>query len=163
MAIAGALFALYAFPYQESGLSERWFQSYLQGYAHLAGRLLAVVDRQVTIDGNLIAGRYALRIVKTCDAMEANLLFLAAILAFPAPWRRKMVALVAGLIVLVLANVLRICSLYFVGVHAPGAFETVHVEIWPLLMIVVAGAQFAWWARWTRRTPSLSAAGSASS
>jgi exosortase/archaeosortase family protein len=156
---AGALFSLYAFPYAERGRVQRWFGVYLAGYARLAGHVLGLFDSQVRVVGNVIAGRGSLAIVKTCDAMEANLLFFAAVLAVPARWSRKAVAAVLGTALLVAVNVARICSLYFVGIYFPGAFEFIHIEVWPALLIIVATAEFAAWALWMARArgPALAA------
>ena len=147
-AVAAALFSIYAYPYPEHGRAERWFGSYLHAYARLGGAVISVFDRTATVTGNVIAGRFSLSIVKTCDAMEANLLFIAAVVAFPGRWTRRLVAAAAGVAALVVLNVTRICSLYFVGVHAPSAFELLHIEIWPLLLVVAAAIDFglcAWW------------------
>ena len=155
------LFAAYAFPYKEFGISEGWLQGYLRGYARLAGAILSLFDPRVVVEGNLITGRSALSIVKTCDAMDANLLFLAAVLAFPsAPaaagrrWPRKLVAALAGLAAITTLNLARICSLYAVNVYWPSAFELCHAALWPLLLIVATVAMFAAAARWLSRAPA---------
>ena len=153
--VATGLFGLYAFPYRDAGLSETWFQRYLSGYARLAGGVLALFDPAVTVAGNAINGRYALRIVKTCDAMEANLLFLAAISAYPARWLHKLMAAGLGLATLVAINVLRICSLYFIGLRWPARFDFFHTELWPLLLVATTAGLFAVWVSWlTRRSAS---------
>ena len=151
LVVAGVLFSLYSFPYAETGLSEAWFQGYLRAYARVAGSILSLFDRQVDVAGTIIGGRYSLRIVKTCDAMEANLLFLAGVVAFPARWSRKVVAALVGIAVLVGVNVFRICSLYFIGLYLPSRFELFHAELWPLLLIVVAIVDFVAVAVWTTR------------
>jgi exosortase/archaeosortase family protein len=120
----------------------------------MAGRLLAIVDSSVHVSQDVIGGRYALRMVKTCDAMEANLLFVAAVVAFPAPWPRKVAAAIAGVGALIAVNVVRICSLYFVGVHLPTAFEIVHLELWPLAMVAIAAGLFLICARWMTVRPA---------
>lgn len=157
VAVAATLFALYSFPYQESGISERWFRAYLAGYARLAGTVLAVFDPQVKVEGTVIDGRFTLNIVKSCDAMEASLLFVAAILAWPGRWRRKALAIGVGVGGLALLNVARICSLYAVGVHLPSTFELFHIEVWPSLLILATIANFVFWARWLRRAPGAAA------
>lgn len=154
---AGALFAIYSFPYQENGISEHWFHRYLAGYARLAGGVLGLFDRQVHVEGTVIDGRFSLNIVKSCDAMEASLLFLAAIVAWPGRWRRKILAAAVGLVALTLLNVVRICTLYAVGIHFPRAFEPLHVEIWPLLLILATIGNFIVWARWMRPGPAADA------
>jgi exosortase/archaeosortase family protein len=152
--VAAVLFAVYAFPYAPHGPAARVFESYLSAYARLAGRLVWVFDRQASVAGNVIEGRYSLRIVKTCDAMEANMLFLAAMVAFPAPWRRKLLAAAAGIVGLIVANVLRIGSLYLIGVYAPHSFDLFHAELWPPVLVAIALCEFLLLVRWIGRVPA---------
>jgi exosortase/archaeosortase family protein len=152
--VAAAMFAVYAFPYAPHGAAARIFESYLSGYARLAGRLVWLFDRQASVVGTVIEGRYSLRIVKTCDAMEANMLFLAAMLAFPAPWRRKLPAAAIGIGGLIVANVLRIGSLYLIGVYAPHSFDLFHAELWPPVLVAIALVEFLLLVRWIGRVPA---------
>ena len=152
-ATALVLFSLYGFPYAEEGSVQRWFDGYLRAYAHLAGAALRIFDHHVAVSDNVITGRFSLSIVKTCDAMEANLLFLAAIAAFPAPWWRKVIAGGVGLVLLVVVNVFRICSLYFLGVYAPSVFEVAHIEVWPIIIILATVAEFVGWTFWMSGAP----------
>jgi len=149
--IAGLLFSVYTFPYAENGIREGWFAAYLRGYARLSGHVLALFDPSVTVLGQDIVGRYNLSIVKNCDAMEANILFVSAVLAFPSSVRARLVGVGVGLPVLVTLNVLRICTLYFVGLLLPGAFEFFHLELWPLLIVAAGVAAFLLWATWALR------------
>lgn len=148
VAIAGVLFAFYCFPYRENGISEAWFTSYLEGYARVVGWILSAFEPNVTVTDNNVIGRFSMSIIKSCDAMEANILFCAAALALPAPAARKAIAVPAGLLALIAANVVRLCCLYYVGVYAPSSFEFLHIEVWPLVMIVFALADFIVCARW---------------
>lgn len=150
VAIAGVLFGVYTFPYQESGISERWFTSYLSAYAHVAGCVLSLFEHDLVVHGQEIIGRTSLRIVKNCDAMEAEILFVAAVLAFPSPWRRRVLGVFAGIVAIAAVNVLRIGSLYYIGIHFPGAFEFVHLQLWPLFLVASAVAAFLLWAGWAR-------------
>jgi exosortase/archaeosortase family protein len=105
-----------------------------------------------------------MQIVKSCDAMEANILFAAALLAIAAPWLRKAAALVVGLAALVAVNLVRLVLLYWTGVYASSAFEFLHYDVWPLLMIVFATFDFLLCARWARQgaaTPPLRRTGHA--
>jgi exosortase H (IPTLxxWG-CTERM-specific) len=151
--IAGVLFGIYTFPYQESGISERWFTTYLSAYASVAGSALSLVEPGLQVHGQDIIGRTSLRIVKNCDAMEAEILFLAAVLAFPSAWRKRLIGAALGALTIAVVNVIRIACLYQIGVHFPTAFEFVHLELWPLLLVVSAVAVFLVWATWARRGP----------
>jgi exosortase/archaeosortase family protein len=134
-AIAALLFTVYAFPFELFGAKQDWLQGYLAAYARLAGSALGLVERGLIVDGTYIQGRFAMQIVRNCDAADVNILFVSALLAFPGAWRVKAALLLGGVCALVAANVLRICSLYYVGVFAPERFKVVHEEVWPLLLV----------------------------
>jgi exosortase H (IPTLxxWG-CTERM-specific) len=153
-AISAVLFGVYFFPYAENGGSEAWFTAYLARYARLVGHALNLLEPQVSVSGNIVSGRFSMSIVKSCDGMEANILFCAAMLAFPGPWLRKGLAVALGLTALVGFNVLRLCSLYYVGVYFPSAFEFAHFDLWPLLVIGFALIDFLFFARWMHREDS---------
>jgi exosortase/archaeosortase family protein len=136
--IAGLLFGLYAFPFDLFGFRQDWLSWYLAGYARMAGALLGVFESGVSVTGTYINGRFPLQIVRTCDAAEVTILFSSAVLAFPGPGRTKLLVLLGGVACLVVANLTRICSLYFVGVHRPGWFKAAHEEVWPLLLVAFA-------------------------
>src|SRR6516162_7524338 len=85
--VGGALLTVYSFPYAQHGVREVWFERYLGVYARLAGLVLRIFDSGVHVVGNDIVGRTSLTVAKNCDAMDVTLLFVAAIVAFPAPWK----------------------------------------------------------------------------
>jgi exosortase/archaeosortase family protein len=156
LAVAAVLFAIYTFPYREAGLSEVWFERYLAVYARAAAAVLACLEKaigtgvNVQVQGAVIGGRYPLEIVKNCDAIEINILFASAVLAFPASASQRAWGLALGLPLLVLLNLVRICTLYFIGVHAPERFETFHVEVWPLCLVAATTLLFLAYTSWTQ-------------
>jgi exosortase/archaeosortase family protein len=152
-AVSGVLLAFYSFPYAAHGVREDLFNAYLSGYAWIAGGVLRLTDPSVHVAGTELVGRTSLVVAKNCDAMDVNILFLAAIVAFPAPWSRRAIGAAAGLGLLVVANVIRIVSLYHVAAASPRAFEFVHGEAWPLAMVALAVTAFLVWARWSARSP----------
>jgi exosortase/archaeosortase family protein len=149
--IAAVLFSIYGFPFELFGARSDWLAGYLRLYARLAGGVLQLFDSGVVVTGDRIDGRFALQIVRNCDAIEVNILFASAILAFPAPWARRLFALAGGLALLVCANIARICLLYYVGVHRPSWFATAHEEILPLALIALTALSFIGWAHYLTR------------
>jgi exosortase/archaeosortase family protein len=145
--IAGVLSALYAFPYPPDAAVSTWLAHYLDAYAAAAGAVVALFDPAVHVTGAELVGRYSLRIVKDCDAMDVTILLVAAMLAFPASAGRRAMGLAGGVAVVLVANLARISALYFIGVSAPGAFEFAHRDLFPLLLVLLAGAVFVLWAR----------------
>ena len=153
--IAAGLFLIYGFPWELFGARRDWLSGYLAAYAHLAGAVLHWFDATVVVTGARIDGRFSLEIARNCDAIEVNILFASAVLAFPTGILRRLVGLIGGLALLVLANVARICVLYFIGVHCPNWFALAHEEVLPLALVVSAALIFLRFAR-----PQVDAVGS---
>jgi exosortase/archaeosortase family protein len=93
-----------------------------------------------------------LRIGKGCDGLEPTALFAAAVLAFSAPILLKLPALAIGIPLLVVLNLLRIVSLYLVGVYHPALFHTIHIDVWQALFILVGSVFFGLWILWATRS-----------
>lgn len=136
------LLGFYYFPYPEQSPVRAWIDGFLHRYAASAGVVLKFFDPQLTVVGQDIVGRYSLRIVKTCDAMDVTILLISAILAWPSPWKRRIAASLASALALYVLNVVRICSLYFIGLHFPSFFEFAHLDVWPALILVLAVGAF---------------------
>jgi exosortase/archaeosortase family protein len=151
--IAGALFAIYGFPYELLGVREDWLAGYLAAYAQLAGAVLRCFESGLLVDGNVIHGRFPMQIVRNCDAADVNILFVSAVVAFPSTWRSKLLPLLGGMLALVLANVLRICSLYYFGIRSKDWFTVAHEEVWPLLLVVLTTCLFLVCSRHMKQPP----------
>lgn len=155
IALAAVFFSIYGFPFELFGAHTDWLAPYLAAYARLAGSCLRLVDPSVVVSGTRIDGRFSLQIVRNCDAIEINILFACAVLAFPAPLVRKLIVLSLGLAALVCANVLRICVLYFIGASAPSWFRVAHEELLPLVLVAAATCFFLAGARYLARAAPL--------
>ena len=136
------LLGCYYFPYSETGPIRPWLDAFLQGYAASAGFVIRQFDPSVRVVDQDIIGRYSLRIVKTCDAMDVTILLTSAIVAWPGRWRDRGLGAAAAIAVLFAINVLRICSLYWIGIHFPSLFEVAHVDVWPAIVLVLSVAVF---------------------
>jgi exosortase/archaeosortase family protein len=144
------LLTVYCFPYAELGLSERVFNAYLDGYARVVGAILHLSESDIAVSLNQIHGRFSLEIAKSCDAMECNILFVSAMVAFPGSWQRKAIVAVLGMAVLIGFNLTRIVSLYYAGVFWPRSFHFLHAAGWPLAMIVLTGLVFLYCTRFVQ-------------
>jgi exosortase/archaeosortase family protein len=148
--VAAVLLGIYSFPYAEHGFREDLFGWYLAAYARAAGAVIHLTDPAVKVAGPQIIGRTSLVIAKNCDAMDVNLLLIAAMVAFPARWSRRLIGIAAGVALLSVVNVLRIVTLYHLNARAPAAFDFMHGEVWPFAMVALAVGVFAAWSRWSR-------------
>jgi exosortase H (IPTLxxWG-CTERM-specific) len=138
-----------------------WLSEYCQnniqirivsGNAKLSSIILNLFGQGTHANGfNIDAPAFSISIAKGCDAIEAMALFSVALLTFPAKWKQKLFGLAAGISVLFVLNLIRIISLYLVGVYFPAAFELMHVEVWQVLFIIFAIGLWIFWIRWTRK------------
>jgi exosortase/archaeosortase family protein len=145
--IAGALLTAYYYPYDERGLVAALRRLYLAAYAHLAGGAISLFDPSIRVEGTRIQGRVGFEFAMSCDAMDVLCLFAAATIAFPASWRRRVLGLGAACVVVVLANIVRIVGLYFLGVYAPSRFALFHMQLFPLAIVILAAGGFIVWTR----------------
>lgn len=141
-AFALAGFVAYGFPYAPESAVSGWFESYLRAYAEVVAAVLSLFESELVVNGTTLIGRTTIQVVRSCDAMDANILLASAILASEGSRARKLFAVVLALAFVAVLNVTRIVSLYFALVHYPGCFGALHLEVWPLILLLAAGAAF---------------------
>jgi exosortase/archaeosortase family protein len=144
-------YALLFFPHAPDSAITKALGSYLRLLARVVGAVLALAGEPISVDGDVVVGRFPLRIVLDCAALEAQALLVAFVMAFPAPLRARLWGVAAGVAALTLANLARIVLLYYVGVLRPQAFSLVHEEIMQIVLVLTAAGFFAGWLAWTRR------------
>jgi exosortase/archaeosortase family protein len=82
--------------------------------------------------------------------LEPIVLFGAGVIAFPAPWRRKVAGLLIGGAMLFGLNVVRIASLFLMGASKSSLLDDFHLFWWPAFFIICA---LALWVAWLRSLP----------
>lgn len=143
--LVGAYYAFAATELYET----RVYQPYIRINAHLSSGILNLFGFAVVAgDDSLKSPEFGLRIGKGCDGLEPTALFAAAVLAFSAPILLKLPALVIGIPLLAMLNLVRIVSLFLVGIYRPDVFQTMHIDVWQVLYILVGISFFAVWLLW---------------
>ena len=127
--------------------------SALQGFnARLSTGVLNLFGEGASTAKTTIASsRYSVNIAHGCDAIEPIALFVAAVLAFPAPWKSKVPGLLIGTLVLTALNIVRIISLFYIGIHWNKAFDTMHEDVWQPAFIVFSLFFWVVWALWATK------------
>jgi exosortase H (IPTLxxWG-CTERM-specific) len=132
------------------------FQRYLNLNADVSALLLRILGEESrSVEQDVISPRMSLSIRAGCDAIEPSFMFAAAVLAFPAAMKAKLIGVVIGVPLLLLMNLVRIVSLYYIGIHAPRWFETFHVDIWQPVFILLALVFWIVWVLWAMRRQAL--------
>lgn len=129
---------------------DRMLYCYLEANAWLSNTILNGFGQHTHVSKVTIeSSQFAIVIRRGCDAVEPTWLFSAAVLSFRAPIMRKLPGVLAGIVVLQVLNLLRIVTLYWIGLHLPDIFNSAHTEIWPTAFVVVAIVLFICWIEWS--------------
>lgn len=89
----------------------------------------------------------AVSIERVCNGIEAVIVLVSAMLAFPAPFRYKAIGIVAGTLAIQALNIVRIISLYYLHQWNRTAFDWFHEYIWQALIVLDALAAYLIWLR----------------
>jgi len=138
----------YGFIHTPAGADDP-FIPYLKVIAKLTAGSLRLIGYDATADGTLVAApEFSVAIVRGCDAIEPVAAFTAAVLASPVAFSLKIPGILIGVVVLLLINLVRIVSLFLIGLHWRKAFDMVHLDVWQAVFIVLAIVFWAVWVQW---------------
>ena len=116
------------------------------GIAKVSGSLLNMIGEEVRVVGTTITSpRFGVNINNGCNGVEAMLILLASIVAFPASMKARVAGLLLGAVVVHLLNFIRIVSLYLLGAYQPRLFDLFHTAVWQIVIILAAIGFFLVW------------------
>jgi len=127
------------------------FVSYLEINARVCATILGWLGESAGVTGVTVSSpTYSLEIRHGCDAIQPIAFYIFLMLVSPVAcpmWRRiaPIIVVTTGLLVL---NLVRIISLYYIGVFVPSAFDVMHMEVWQAAFIILPVAA---WVSWVRR------------
>ncbi len=114
--------------------------------AQLQYLVLSAFTDKVTIDGNLVyLDGFAVRIIEECTGVFEVIIFVAAVLAFPTTWAKRLIGLAMGIPMLYIFNVVRILVLILVGRYQPDVFEFMHLYFWQATLILMITSVWLLW------------------
>ena len=87
-----------------------------------------------------------------CNGVEATIVLVAAVVAYPASWKARTVAILLGFIAIQSLNIVRIISLFYLGDWDLDIFSWVHLYLWPALIMLDVLVVFILYLRYLART-----------
>ena len=144
-----ALFAAELTPPVQRAVVVPW----TEGLADMCATLITLFDPHVVVFGKVIQSTtraFALSIEAGCNGVEAAIILIAAMLAFPAPWMHRVLGIAGGLAAVQLLNVVRVISLFYLGQWNMGVFEWAHLYAWQVLIMLDV---LLVWMIWIRTLP----------
>jgi exosortase H (IPTLxxWG-CTERM-specific) len=125
--------------------------------ADISAFLIKMFDSDVVSHGVIIQSQssgFAVAIAPGCDGIEAVIILVSAIVAFPAPWKHRVVGIAIGFVAIQALNLVRIISLFYLGQWNQTAFDWFHLYLWQALIVLDALAVWLIWLRYLpRRRP----------
>ncbi len=134
---------------------DRALYAYLEANAWLANAILRGLGQPTHVSEVTIQSpQFAMAIRRGCDAVEPTWLLCAAMISFPASLLHKVRGILAAIVLLQVLNLVRIVTLYWIGIHLSGFFNSAHLEVWPTVFIAVAIGFFIGWRESSYQVPS---------
>ena len=115
--------------------------------------IIQFFDDDVVARANVIkdsVNGFGVRIERGCNGVEAMIILFAALFAFPAPLKNKLIGFFIGFFAIQVLNLVRIVSLFYLGQWNQVAFEWFHLYLWQALIIMDA---LVVWLIWLRTLP----------
>ena len=107
--------------------------------AQISASLILPFDTGVIAYGKVIrdlASGFAVSIEAGCNGVEAAIVLIAAVVAFPATIRQRIAAIAIGFIAIQVMNIARIISLFYLGQWNTEIFTWTHLYLWPVLIML---------------------------
>ncbi|HKQ60631.1 MAG TPA: exosortase H [Candidatus Polarisedimenticolaceae bacterium] len=138
--VAGSL--VLAIPWVDARLVAPWTRFNAAASAAVA-RMVGIDARA---DGTEVSyGSGTLNVLTGCNGVEALLILAAAVIAFPAPWKSRLAGVLAGVPLILAANLVRLGNLIVVARYFPERLELFHVYVWQTLIVLIAFVIFLGW------------------
>jgi exosortase H (IPTLxxWG-CTERM-specific) len=147
--LQAALFGVELTPWAQQWFVVPWTNT----LAAISAGLVKVFDPQVLAQGKVlqsISNGFAVSIEAGCNGVEATIVLIAAMLAFPAPWKRRLLGLGVGIVAVQGLNIIRVISLFYLGQWSFDVFEWAHLYVWQALIMLDV---LIVWLLWVRTLP----------
>jgi exosortase H (IPTLxxWG-CTERM-specific) len=121
-----------------------------EALARISAGIATLFDSHVAALGRILrstSNGFAVSIEAGCNGIEAAIVLIAAIVAFPAPWKHRAIGILAGLAAVQALNVLRVISLFYLGQWSLPVFEWAHLYLWQALIMLDVLVVWLFWIR----------------
>ena len=152
-----SLFAAELTPPVQNAIVLPWTEA----LARISASLIMLFDSNVAAYGKILQSTtngFAVSIEAGCNGIEAAIVLIAAMLAFPAPWKNRLLGILAGLLAVQLLNIVRVISLFYLGQWNLNVFDWAHLYLWQALIMLDV---LIVWLVWIRMLPAPSASSDA--
>ncbi len=126
--------------------------------AQVSASIATLIDPEVIANGAVLSDRrtgFGVVIMAGCNGVEAMIVLFAAMLAFPATLKQRLLGLVAGFVAVQSLNLVRILSLFYIGQWSKPLFDWAHLYGWQVLIMLDVLIVWLLWVRLLSRAPAI--------
>lgn len=123
----------------QTGVQQHVIEPFTAILAKISAAMILPFDSSVLAYGKVLQfgdTGFAVSIEAGCNGVEASIVLIAAVLAFPAPWKARLIAILLGFVAIQSLNIVRIISLFYLGNWNLDFFTWVHLYLWPALIML---------------------------
>jgi archaeosortase B (VPXXXP-CTERM-specific) len=114
--------------------------------ADLTGLVLRLFGLTVNISGRVVSlSNFSMEVVGECTGLYEMLIFLAAMISYPASYKKKLIGAVLGLPLLYVINIIRMIFIAVIGNWSPKSFDFMHLYFWQVAMILIIVSVWVLW------------------
>lgn len=142
-------YILYNMILSPAGGIDSWMEHYL---VLSSSWLMSSLGYSVFTQGNVIGihNLAGIEVTSGCDGFAAIGVFVSFIIAYPGDMRRRLFLILTGSILLLVANMLRICVLALGQFYWPGGFNFLHIYLTEAVFDGLVVALWVVWIKWGR-------------
>lgn len=107
--------------------------------ASISAFLMNLFDDSIISHARILQSKvsgFGVSIEAGCNGVEATIILVAGVLAFPSSSKLKLVGIGLGFLAVQTANLLRIISLFYLGQWNVHVFEFAHMYLWQALIML---------------------------
>ena len=128
-------------------LGSSWVDVIAEWTATWTSKAINLFGGSTTVSGTLlISDNFVANVLAECTAIGPIILYIGAVVAYPASKRAKLAGVAAGVVVLTAVNLVRIISLFWIGEAYPEYLDVVHLLVWQSAIILLAIIMWLLWA-----------------
>jgi len=117
-----------------------------QSTAFLTALILNLLGISAHLSARVISmNNLSIEVIAECTGLFEILIFLAAMTAYPADFRKKLLGALYGFPLLYGINIVRMVFISIIANRYPNTFEFLHLYFWQIGMILIILGVWVWW------------------
>jgi archaeosortase B (VPXXXP-CTERM-specific) len=114
--------------------------------AGVTGFFLKLFGMATRVSGTIVSlSNFSVEVVGECTGLYEMLIFLAAMIAYPANYKKKLLGAVLGIPFLYAINIVRMVFIMVMGNWSPKTFDFMHMYFWQVAMILIIVSAWVLW------------------